>query len=843
MPFTNTTCATATEITSLPFVLTGVNLSGLPASTEQSDYLGPPTYCGNGSGASYNAIWYKYTLPPGQTSIKFVLTEAAFQLSCAILKGACGALDWSDCYSTYGSPSGNTRIFTGLTPGDTWYFMFTSYDNNAVINGTINISRVLPTGQFCIDVACAVAPPDVGGSVPIPAPPPSGCGGCGGDGGGGGSGNGGDGGGSGDNGGGKLPGDDPGDETTQETPCGSSGGQAFDNADSAAVPEIDSAAEAQFWMDAHYTNDEGVDVRLLWSIHHPVPDPPDYEGGRKRGKIRSIGQLGRSLSNTEGDYVGMGCAVEADDKDREVREILADPDRAYINGAEVKFKINTEERRQAREDGIILARGLLRGYDLGSKLSSHLEVEDFITAEYGPLGAQRLISDRKISQGLWSGCPTENIGKAQQIILGPVGDWGAYDPASGFERDKGFVPVTTVGARMIGGELWTEHTFAAHAVVGVDVYGSNEEMNERVRIPESVYGVLVLAPGHSGWPFATSYFDLVDAETGLTHRVSSVFTRGYISNAHLQGRINVALSVCGMDARGDSTGPMVTGLFEAWQLIADNWILKRPGYYSGLYTAAPTWEDGTPMSWRTSFVNAQTLSSRWIGDEGYQVGGVIQGGVLSKEVFKRFATTSNARYGWTRDARLFVSLPDDTMDVAGTPRLFTPFQIRTSTAPKYTHGGIRNPIFFNYDFDYDKNKWRGPQRFVRDDRAIMRTGRIERPAVVDCWLSRDPKTIRDARSRELLWWKYPRPAVQFDLPINGFQIELGRVVRINGVDGEGQGWIDAPVYLTAQGYDARRRRTTLDGVVMSNVLAPVLTFQTGDPVVFGTGAAGEVFRS
>lgn len=605
--------------------------------------------------------------------------------------------------------------------------------------------------------------------------------------------------------------------------------------------------EVQAWVHLQQqvgTNSPVDTATLLLGRGHPIPDPPSYAGGYKSGKLKPLSGISRSLSNDQGDVIGMSIDLAVDDQDRETRDVLNDPTIAGFDGAEAVINLVSETRRQARGSPTILTRGLVKSYDLGAGLIAGFSLEDILTSEYGPLNSRRYISDRKITRGLFAGMPVDKVGSYQPIIMGAVGDWGAVaapntTASPTIPAEKGILPVVDVGTRTINGEDWIELFVAGHAVKRVDVYAADPTNTFRTAVTS--YPFDVLAPGQTGWPFANVYFDYTDTDTGLVHRVTTIFVRAasVAGQSHLAKQISVAVNVCGMEDVGDGSGDVISGLFYQWQFLCDNYIFTSPGYYTGSYQSAPFWTIGSPTVAKTdsaSFAAAQALSARWVGGEGYQ-GGFALYGILAREVMRRFAVTAFANYGWSQAGQFMVSVADDTMSLAGLDRVWQPSRIRAGVPSSFEPGGIENPVLYVFDWDYDISKWREEQISLRDQNAIDRTGYIEREAYVECAMTRDPATAKHAMARRLLWKKYALPTVTIEMGMNGLDYELGDVVLLNSADGIGSGYVDAPVRLTSQTYLHEQRRTIWKGTIMSRTLPGGGTGALGTLLTWDTPAS------
>jgi hypothetical protein len=156
----NITCAAAIGLT-LPWNVT-VDTTQAPPSSEWADYWGDPYYCGSGSGASNNAVWYTFVTGAGQTKLKVTLFDTTSQACLMMLKGACGSFsaNWDACWDTwaYSSLPGHVDTFTNLEPNTRYYFLLTSYDPGGASAIQFKGELVTPAGQFCKLLRCVVLP-------------------------------------------------------------------------------------------------------------------------------------------------------------------------------------------------------------------------------------------------------------------------------------------------------------------------------------------------------------------------------------------------------------------------------------------------------------------------------------------------------------------------------------------------------------------------------------------------------------------------------------------------------------------------------------------------------------
>lgn len=613
-------------------------------------------------------------------------------------------------------------------------------------------------------------------------------------------------------------------------PCANSGGEAMEYPSALPAGIFEGSRDASMFVRiANYDFSADAPAPFAMAVGQPIPDPADFQEGFKRGVIAEISQVSRSMSNEQGDYVGSQVNFTSDDTDRTIRNLLASPGKKHLYGREASVCVYpTEAHRIARQAPIILMRGVVRNYPLGRRLRSMFALEDLFASDFGAFGPGRTISDRKLTRGLFPFIAPEKVGLTQPIIGGEVSDRQFFSMVDGSQITRGLAPLIDVGTAVIGGVEYLDCFLCGHAIVGIDICARDDSNGYRVPVPNSAYGADILAPGRTGWPFANKYFDLTDSDTGEVHRVTRVFVRlaSAYAQSHLLNQIKMAANVCGMDEIGDGTGRVVTDYFHLMQMIVDNWILRSPGYFTGNYLGAPAWEDGTYMTHSDSFRAAQAITQKFIGGRGYQGSFMIRDRLLTREVMKRFFVTAHCGGFWSREGQYRIDVPDDTISISSLPMVREPVMVRAGIVPDFDVSQVENPVVYSFLRDYDKNVWRADQKEVIDPEAKRLVGRFRpSPDPIECWMSADEKTVRDAMTRRLIWRRYPVRPVEIEMPIDGMDFEIGQTIRANSYDGIGSGYVNAPVRLLSVTYNHRARRAVWKGMETSQILQEGIVMQ------------------
>lgn len=160
-----------------------------------------------------------------------------------------------------------------------------------------------------------------------------------------------------------------------------------------------------------------TEIPAYWSVDQSMPDPPDYYGGRKDGRLFGISRITRGLSDDQGQYVGSSVDVSLNDKDRAaLRTRLGSDTDKYVWEREGIIRIVSEAGRRARVDQRELFRGVSRGINLSSGFKGSIRFEDQLTTQIGKFGPDRTFSTRTFTTGL---CAAKDlVGKPMQWIFG-----------------------------------------------------------------------------------------------------------------------------------------------------------------------------------------------------------------------------------------------------------------------------------------------------------------------------------------------------------------------------------------------------------------------------------------
>lgn len=561
--------------------------------------------------------------------------------------------------------------------------------------------------------------------------------------------------------------------------------------------------EPRVWADVAFVefaaDDTETAASVYWSLHVPMPDLPSAYGGRKDGRALGISRISRGMSDDNGNYSGSKVTVDVKDKDRAaLRTRLGGATTKYVWEREGVIRIASEANRRSayatapRE----LYRGVTHDVQIDKRFTGSLSFEDKLCSQFGRFGPDRSFSSRLLTLGMLPACPREIVGKPQQWIFGEVSDEGATDPATGAAASKGLVPIWLVGS-----DATSDHYhLAAHEIGALTLYGSDGgDPATRVLLSE-------------GSDYTVEVLNLLDSETGLTHRVTHILCPigSVYSEAHKAGRLNMAANVCGVLG---ANGLVIKDLFKIYQYIFEHLVLPEQESLTGEYVGAPQWADGRYMVHSDSFDQAQDFSITRIGGAGYQggfvLGGPGQGAVTLRELLRRMSNSGDCWFTWTAAGQLKVLLLDDAQNVDGVDILTEPAGLRALPTPEFAFDEVENPVLFSYDYDDDKKKFRVAQEKVESADAITRMGRPRpSPSPIQMRCIRDPDTARDVAARRLLRRQYPPAYYPIVEPLDGLDRDPGDVVKVTSQEGVGDGCDERPMWIKETSCNLKTMRVT-----------------------------------
>lgn len=601
---------------------------------------------------------------------------------------------------------------------------------------------------------------------------------------------------------------------------------------------------AEFVTGTHTRSGWSNLTEYRWSTR-PLADAGSYEGGWKEGRIASWAPIVRALSDPQGHAEAATFGWTLRDTDHLVRGWLGGVTTEQLANREAAIKLVSAAGRAAATTPRVLARGRIKTVTLGDGLLAKFEARDIISEGFNARQGSKLLPQRTITRELFPDVHRDLIGYPQPIIYGEVSDLGALD-ADGVSAEKGLVPVFWVGTEEIDGVTWDRYLVAGHAVKDIHAWFASdlESPATRVKQEEATAGVDFLIPGHAGWPFETTYRDLTDSR-GVVHRVTLIYAQGDVSEAHKEGHINITVNVCGIEDVGDGSGTLIRRAFRIYRHALNNWVIANDGkgYYSGAWLDLPTWDFAGPevsLIHTESFVDAQGASEARLGNEvGYVADFALTKRLPLREVIKRFNTSFDCRLGVNHHGQFFCGFIDDTADVSAATLYRDRIEIVDLPPPTFAPEEIENRVVYVYDWDADKQKFRGDREAIGDLTMQDAQGEVRASALQEFYFVRHPETARDVAARRLLRLKRTPRYQSVVLDLAGLEQDLGELFRITHYDGIGaSGYTEHPFLAVRHEVDLNAMQVTITGLDLRRIIgfgAPTLDDELGSEYEFLLG--------
>ncbi len=349
-----------------------------------------------------------------------------------------------------------------------------------------------------------------------------------------------------------------------------------------------------------------------------------------------------------------------------------------------------------------------------------------------------------------------------------------------------------------GFQAWGELTICSGNEQVPNGYGSNladlEDVPEgedaltpsSVLLDEARYGVDILAPGHTGWPFDTDYV----MRNGFMLTV--IYARGPLLWAHLTGEINITVDVCGWpDADGD---PIDQAAF-AWQDFLTQHVIAHDGagFTSGpalttLPMFDPTVDIDRAMFWTSKVQAMQAVTAERLGTEkGYLISMGLTQPTALREILRTWHVTFDAFSAKNSAGQLYPFVIDDLASPDDGVPIRERIELLRLPAPRIAKEETENEIDYTVGWDHVRQEPRTTTITKRSQYSIdALKGDVRKvDGIRNLAYTADDATARDAMGRRLLRLRQAPRYQQLPLRTDGVDREIGEQVRVSHQDGFG----------------------------------------------------------
>lgn len=613
---------------------------------------------------------------------------------------------------------------------------------------------------------------------------------------------------------------------------------------------------------------EGATTTYRWSTR-PLAGAAFVEG---RVAVNGWENITRKASSPEGSYSADTASVIVEDQDGTIRALLADVTTQWFQNREAAFKLLSEAGLASGLTPRILFGGRCEDAQALDDRKARLAFEDILAPYLTKTYPQYTIGDaypyrfegrdEDVDEDLHEVDPGLQIPLALRdqvlpLYYGPHVD-SAVDPITGLARGKGMCPTFAMGYTFLtsGGTLLTEPSPELAVILTgqeadwggwvellvclgeVDIpnvyYSDLGENPVRIVGPGENYGITVLAPGHTGWPFATDYV----MRNGF--RCTVIYLRGPIAWHHLAGIVNVTVDVCGWK---NSDGDAIDQAGYALQSFLSEHVLANDGagYTEGPEAGLPEFADGRAMVWTSKVEEWQALTADRLGTaKGYLCSIALTQPMTLMQILQHWLITFDAFLAKNAAGQIYPFSIDDLADPTdGTP-IRERIELTSLPAPRIAWEQVENSIDYTVGWDPEQETARTPTLNVKDDNAIAALKEVRKaPGIREMRFTADDATAIDAIGRRLMRLKTPPRYQVLPVRIGGVDREIGEQVLTTHRDGlgpAGVGYSNTPMVILD--HQVRGHEVALNAFDVSRILTAASRW-AGDAVADWDSATDE----
>lgn len=518
-------------------------------------------------------------------------------------------------------------------------------------------------------------------------------------------------------------------------------------------------------------------------------------------RVERFGTLTRRLTDRDGGPQASTVTTVLLDTDRQLRRLANE---GVLQYALVEYFVADLATLVAGGASQRVFRGRVQNWQADARLTLTLTVEDDLTARLTSAEAQDAQSPlRMIDSTVSDQTPrASRFEKGAPEAYGSLNDGDDQSPPDGTFEAQHTTSITLAAAPGLGNMAM--FLVSAQAVQRIQsIYAANTAVSppvERGPLNPALIGVNVFVPGYPGWPLPNPWYE---SESG---RWTVIFMQGHLVETQMavDGRIPLAVSLCGYEHVGDTTGVIFDQPVRAFLHWFNNRMLQD--------VALANWQPLALLGDYALFDTASFDRVHAICDaRGYRVAGVLAHDNAYRSWRDRvgeWCRNFGFEMGTNRHGQVMLNILDRTQAYASA-RAFTPAQILDDGVTVARRSdAIENIVPFSYRANYVKTiqkpnptagavglrepydgPWRVPQDEVANEASITALGghpRGERRAAVQEYsLVRDATTATRVAQERLALNALPngRSESRFRVMLkDGWDVELGDIIALEHWD-------------------------------------------------------------
>jgi hypothetical protein len=576
-----------------------------------------------------------------------------------------------------------------------------------------------------------------------------------------------------------------------------------------------------------------------WYAETSLDDVINYYGGWKDDRLLGVGEIRRSLSNTDWNYEVGTFSVDFADEDYAIRDVIEDGPGSFLNNREIEVFMVSPEGRNNQDVAMKIAAGFTDSDvsidDFDQAMSVRFSCKDRVGTALGwgqdgeaGLPRRTLTSDTlpDVLANVYGKTAPYPYGDLTRDIVIPSGIF-----ASGIDYEH---PCARVLAWPVRRDvvppsgyagLWHEFILGGCAIVDVDAWVYDPAPNDLTF--QALAGIEISMGDGTEWlvPGSTAplYRDVVGGDS-VTRRFAFMYGQGPKADAVVAGTAKLTVNMKGVETRGDGTGTLITDLFDQNLHKLENLVMvDGEGYTTGAWTSPRLFgSENIYLVDRIGHADLQTMrTDELIGGPGLPewtgVGilGAFGERISVSDELRRQQMCADFRYGPNRHWQVTMHAINKNLTFDECAPLLDIHDIHIRSFKPYPRQSeMFNDLPYRWRRDYSEDgKWLRDnyrttnEQSIEDHRLKREMSRLEFHYLDhDTIINYLTGVIR--RRRSIIPW-YAR--VTGSMCLRDQDYDIGRSVRLTHWRGlRPNGWVDRPLWILASTIDPPTRRVTLE---------------------------------
>lgn len=519
-----------------------------------------------------------------------------------------------------------------------------------------------------------------------------------------------------------------------------------------------------------------------------------------KGRVISWGKMIRALSDRYGVTEASRFQWTEKDFDREVLDLMDDPNYRYMSNRIVTAYMITDADRRAAETPYVLFKGVLRKVALQPYRGVVWEAQDYLSTEFSTANDEELLPRDSITADFFPGAPESSLGLPVPQVYGKVDEPGPVY--------NGLVPCIPVGPEVISGTTWQRFLISKGACFEIRAMFSNG-----VLWGAGQQGVDYLVPGYTGWHLGAQKYVPITVGS-VTKWFTIIYARGPIADAALDGSAPLTANVYGLATNADGTGSVIEDLSDIYLHWYTNFAIQD--WNSGAWLGIPNFHnvlDFTPRINSASFAGVKgSLQGRLGG--GYVGAGIIgsAGDRRTKGAWiQAFDTCLSCRHYFNRNGQFCIVLPEASLATAKHTQDLDIIKGSFSSTP--IDEDMRNVVPFHYGRRWAQGAWRIENKKVLNQTSIDGYKVRREDLAREFWFLINDAVAENCAAHHLRHLYHPPRPISYEVKAYALaQLDLGNTVELVHRDGAGNaGWSDRSMFIERFEYSPNRRSVYIAG--------------------------------